>query len=316
MLQHAGRRTGGVGERQRHRERTAASSDSGWRCIGIRLVAVVVAVVIPAGGVVGQDVQFVHLGARVHHHQLVLGNVGRRCRQVGDGLGLDALEVHVAAFALLLFPGHADEGPLDVVVDDLWTTSRAFFDLFFISGITCQHTVSSDCVHTHNRDKRWCYGDIFRKVLHPFRVQLCLFVAGQPAANRQQTGSKQAARPPRGTPLSLNKGTSCPRVSCQALTWSAFGVGDAFQLSKCPFTVTGCYSNTVGKQLCSNNGKESDNCVREGCSSGRGTAFPQQSPNKTLTPRPHLKLRCRYWSEVWSPLTFNAQSNFLQSSLL
>lgn len=139
MLQHAGSRTRRIGEGQRHWKRTSVSSDSRWRCIWIRLVAVVVAVVIPTGWVIRQDVQFIHLGTRVQHHQLVLRDVCCCCRQVGNGLGLNTLEVHMAAFTLLLFPGHADEGPLDVVVNDLWTTSWSFLDFLFICGITCQH---------------------------------------------------------------------------------------------------------------------------------------------------------------------------------
>lgn len=160
MLQHAGRRTrgGGGGGRQRHWVRTCVSSDSRWRCIRIRLIAEVVAVVIPTGGVVGQDVQFVHLGAGVHHHQLVLGNVRRRRRQVRDGLGLDALEVHVAAFALLLLPGHADEGPLHVVVDDLRPPAGPPLHLLLVGGVTWRGTderLEWNCGGNNTGSKHW-----------------------------------------------------------------------------------------------------------------------------------------------------------------
>lgn len=37
--------------------------------------------------------------------------------QVGDGLALDALEVHVTRLVLLLLPGHSQEGTLYIVVD-------------------------------------------------------------------------------------------------------------------------------------------------------------------------------------------------------
>lgn len=72
----------------------------------------------------------------MHDHQLVLGDVGGGCRQVGDGLALDALEVHVSAFAFLFFPGHADEGPLDVVIYDLGTPAGSFLYFFFVGGIS------------------------------------------------------------------------------------------------------------------------------------------------------------------------------------
>ena len=111
-------------------------SDTGRGGVGVRLVVVVVAVVLAAWGLVGEDVQLVHLGSRVHDHQLVLGNVCGCRRQVGDGLALHTLEVHVAALALLLLPGHPDEGPLDVVVDDLWATPRALLHLLFVGGVT------------------------------------------------------------------------------------------------------------------------------------------------------------------------------------
>lgn len=85
---------------------------------------------------IGQNVQLVHLRAGVQHHQLVLWNVGRCCCKVCDGFALHALEVHVPALTLLLLPGHADEGPLHVVVDDLGPTARPFLHLFFVSGIS------------------------------------------------------------------------------------------------------------------------------------------------------------------------------------
>ncbi len=44
--------------------------------------------------------------------------------QVGDGLGPDALEVHVPRLGLLLLPGHPDEGPLDVIVDHFGFSSN------------------------------------------------------------------------------------------------------------------------------------------------------------------------------------------------
>lgn len=135
---------GGLGEAERGRgieKRTCVSSDSRWRCIRVRLIGVVVAVVIPTGWVIRQDVQFIHLGARVHHHQLVLGDVSCCRRQVGNGLWLNTLEVHMPTFTLFFFPGHADEGPLDVVVNDLWTTSWSFFDFLFICRIAYEGTV-------------------------------------------------------------------------------------------------------------------------------------------------------------------------------
>lgn len=138
MLQHAGNRARGVREGQRHWKRISVSSDSRWWCIRVRLVAVVVAVVIPTRWVIRQDVQFIHLGARVHHHQLVLGDVCCCCCQVSDGLGLDALEIHMATFTLFFFPGHADEGPLDVVVNDLWTATWSFFHLLFVCRVAWQ----------------------------------------------------------------------------------------------------------------------------------------------------------------------------------
>lgn len=44
----------------------------------------------------------------------------------------------MAAFTLLFFPGHADEGPLDVVVNYLWTSTWSLFDLLFICRVACQ----------------------------------------------------------------------------------------------------------------------------------------------------------------------------------
>lgn len=83
-----------------------------------------------------QSVQLVHLRPRrLHDHKLVLGNVRGGRGQVGDGLGLDALEVHVAALPFLLLPGHADERSLDVVVDDLGATSRTPLHLLFIGWV-------------------------------------------------------------------------------------------------------------------------------------------------------------------------------------
>ena len=89
------------------------------------------------------DVQFVHLRTRVHVDQLVLGNVCSGGCQVGDGLALHTLEVNMAALALLLLPGHADEGPLDVVVDDLRTATRTLLHLLFIRGVTYQYMVQT-----------------------------------------------------------------------------------------------------------------------------------------------------------------------------
>ena len=43
---------------------------------------------------------------------------GDGLQEIGDGLALDALEVDVSTFGLLLLPGHVEEGTLDVVVDD------------------------------------------------------------------------------------------------------------------------------------------------------------------------------------------------------
>lgn len=57
---------------------------------------------------VGEDVELVHLWRGVHDHQLVLWEVGRSRHQVGDGLALHTLEVHVAALPFLLLPGHPD----------------------------------------------------------------------------------------------------------------------------------------------------------------------------------------------------------------
>lgn len=83
-----------------------------------------------------RSVQLVYLRPRgLHDHQLVLGNVCGCRGQVSGRLGLDALEVHVAALPLLLLPGHADERTLDVVVDDLRTTSRTPLHLLFISRV-------------------------------------------------------------------------------------------------------------------------------------------------------------------------------------
>lgn len=130
MLQHAGRRTRGTGAG------SEGSSHGRRGSLGVGLVAVVVAVGVASGRMVGQDVQLVHLGARVKDHQLVLGDVGCRRRQIGNGFGFDALEVHVAALALFLLPRHADEGPLDVVVDDLRTTSGTLLDLLLVCGVT------------------------------------------------------------------------------------------------------------------------------------------------------------------------------------
>lgn len=71
----------------------------------------------------------------MHYHKLVLRYVCSGCRQVGGGLGLDALEVHVTAFPFLLLPGHADERALDVVVDDFRTAARTPFHLLLVSGV-------------------------------------------------------------------------------------------------------------------------------------------------------------------------------------
>lgn len=45
------------------------------------------------------------------------------------------LKVDVSALGLLLLPGHVDEGPLDVVVDDLSAAARPFADLLLVGGV-------------------------------------------------------------------------------------------------------------------------------------------------------------------------------------
>lgn len=102
--------------------------------VGVRLV--VVAVVVSWSRVIGQNVQLVHLRAGVQHHQLVLWNISRCCCQVCDGFALHTLEVHVPALTLLLLPGHADEGPLHVVVNDLRPAAWPLLHLFFVSRIS------------------------------------------------------------------------------------------------------------------------------------------------------------------------------------
>lgn len=104
--------------------------------VGVGLVVEVVAVVMSGGRMVGKNVQFVHLRSRVHHHELVLGNVRGGCCQVRDGLALHALEVYVPTLALFLLPGHPDEGSLDVVVNDFGSTAWPLFHLFFVCWIT------------------------------------------------------------------------------------------------------------------------------------------------------------------------------------
>lgn len=120
------------------------SSDCGRGGVWVTgIVVVVVAVLGSAGGLVGEVVQLVHLRARVHVDQLVLGDICSSCSQVSDGLAFDTLEVNMAALALLLLPGHADEGPLDVVVDDLRTATRSLLHLLFIRGVTYQYIVQT-----------------------------------------------------------------------------------------------------------------------------------------------------------------------------
>lgn len=116
--------------------------------VGVGLVVEVVAVVLTGGRVVGKNVQFIHLWSGVHHHKLVLGNVCRGRCQVRDGLAFHALEVHVSTLAFLLFPGHADEGSLDVVVDDFRSTTGTLFHLLFVCWITykCRFDIQKFCL--------------------------------------------------------------------------------------------------------------------------------------------------------------------------
>ena len=41
----------------------------------------------------------------------------------------------MARLGLLLFPGHVDEGPLDIVVDNLGPTARPLLDLLLVRGV-------------------------------------------------------------------------------------------------------------------------------------------------------------------------------------
>ena len=69
-------------------------------------------------------------------HQLqILNEVGSCLRQIGDGLALDALEVHVPALGLLLLPGHVNERALNVVVDDLGLAARSDAHLLLVGRI-------------------------------------------------------------------------------------------------------------------------------------------------------------------------------------
>lgn len=52
----------------------------------------------------------------------------------------------MAAFALLLFPGHADEGSLDVVIYNLGASSWSFLHFLFIRRVTCRQNARLSCL--------------------------------------------------------------------------------------------------------------------------------------------------------------------------
>lgn len=51
----------------------------------------------------------------------------------------------MAALPFLLLPGHADEGTLHIVVDDLWATSRTPLHFFFVGRVAWKkHNTKND----------------------------------------------------------------------------------------------------------------------------------------------------------------------------
>lgn len=75
------------------------------------------------------------VGARVAHQLQILDEIGGRLGQIGDRLALHALKVHVSTLGLLLLPGHVNERPLHVVVDDLGLVARADAHLFLVRRV-------------------------------------------------------------------------------------------------------------------------------------------------------------------------------------
>lgn len=50
----------------------------------------------------------------------------------------------MTALPFFLFPGHADEGTLDIVVDDLWATSGTPLHFLFVGRVTWKKTRTKD----------------------------------------------------------------------------------------------------------------------------------------------------------------------------
>jgi hypothetical protein len=99
----------------------------------------------------GEQRRHVHrgrVGDRRRHYGIPPGvqlqsRVGSRLRQVGHALGLDALEVDVAALGLLLLPGHVNEGALHVVVDHFGSAPRTLLHLFLVGRIAWKNAETS-----------------------------------------------------------------------------------------------------------------------------------------------------------------------------